>query len=302
MRFPAPALLLCLSVLACGDSPEGGDTAPVPADEPADQTLTDVEAVAAVADYYETHYNMAHPSMVASVMTEQGLMWTGTGARAFGREAIDALLTEQIEGSSPQIEVDQLDAMVFGDRAMSYGSYSVSGDANGQPYTNTGYWTSLFQSEGEDWKSMGLVSNLDSPDQVVLPVEMEAFPEPIESASMLEERARYYMTHFNLGHPSMVADMFTDDAVMMPSGAPLVRGRDVILERLTALTDAGAQVVLTPWANQELDGGAWIAGVGTYEIEVPGEETELGHYSGFFQVVDGEVMIHWLLLGAWPVE
>lgn len=299
MRIRRFAFALVALNLGCGGDGEPAADTELPADVVAEDGGA-VAALEAISEYWETHYNMGHPSMVASKMAEDGLLWSGNGSMMFGRDAVEASLAAQIEGSSPQIQIEQDEALAFGDFGMARGTYQVAGSADGQDFTNTGYWMSLATSVEGEWQVVGLVTNLDSPDQPILPSESMELPEALESASALGDAADYYMTHFNLGHPSMVADRYTENAVTMGAGESLISGRDAILARLTGMTDAGAQISVTPYATQELNGGAWIAGVGTYTIAVPDQETVNGHFHALYQEVDGEMQVHWLLTGATP--
>lgn len=290
-----------LAVLAVGIAACGGETTTEEPAEAAEEAAVDeVAALAALADYWETHYNMGHPDMVASRMDETGLMFAGTGARLFGRDAIQASLASQIEGASPQVEITQDEALVFGESAVARGTYRLAGNADGTEFANTGYWMSLASKVDGEWKIRGLVSNLDSQDQAVLPSEAAEMPEAQPSAASVAERADYYATHFNLGHPDMVADTYTEDAVTMGSGEAMIAGREAIRARLTAMTDAGSQVDIVPWASHEMDGGNWVAGVGTFTMSVPDQPDVDGHWHALYQRVDGELQLHWLLTGQSP--
>ena len=79
MRIRRFALALVALTLACGGNGEpAADTEP-----PADVVAEDGGAVAAmqaISDNWETHYNLGHPSMVASKMQEDGLLWSGNGS------------------------------------------------------------------------------------------------------------------------------------------------------------------------------------------------------------------------------
>ena len=247
----------------------------------------DIAALEAVAEYWETHYNLGHAGMVASKMLETGLMWSGDGTMMFGREAIEANLAAQIESGSPKVEITQDETLIFGNEGVARGTYRVAGSADDQEFTNTGYWLSLAEKVDGEWQIRGLVSNLDSPDQPIVAGESMELPEVNENASLLAERAEYYMTHFNLGHPDMVADTYTEDAISMTANEAVRSGRAAILERLTGMTDAGAKVTVTPWGARELDGGAYVAGVGTYEVAVPDQETVTGHFHDLYKDVDG---------------
>ncbi|MCG8466727.1 MAG: nuclear transport factor 2 family protein [Gemmatimonadetes bacterium] len=299
--------LLVLSVLAAfaacgGEATEEAATAEQPQDDEAGAGAVanaDAEAVAALADYYETHFNMGHGSMVADKFTEDGLGWTGNGGMAFGREAIAAALTAQIDAAAPQIDIEQEEVIFFGDKAITRGSYTLTGSADGESFTNSGYYMSLSQ-RGEDgeWAIRGGVSNVDSDGQMMAPGEAMPLPEG-QGAELVAEASDYYATHMNMGHGSMVAERYTEDAVGMFSNAPALMGRAAIEERLNALAEAGVQFELTPWSAEPLDDDH-ITGVGTYTLQTPDGDVN-GHFAGLWQRgSDGVLRAKWVLSANHP--
>lgn len=292
-------LLLALAVACGGSEMEQDATAEAEqqyaAEETAAEGAADAEAaVAAVSEYWETHYNMGHGSMVASKLVDDALTWWAGGTMLFGKDAIEASLNEEIEAASPQVQIEQDEAMVFGNFAVARGTYSVETTMEGETTTNTGYWTSLNENVDGEWMIHGVISNFDSADQTPPPGESMALPPADEGAQLLEERATYYETHFNAGHPDMVADTYTEDAVVMGAGEAAIQGRDAILQRLTEMTEAGAQVSIEPWAARELDADH-VAGIGTFTLETA-DGTAPGHWAAVYRRgADGTLRVHWLL-------
>lgn len=260
----------------------------------------DRAAVAALADYYETHFNMGHGSMVAGKFAENGLSWTGNGGMAFGREAIGAALTAQIEATSPTIDLTQDEILLFGDYAVTRGTFSLTGTLDGAAIENTGNYMSV-SSRGEDgtWRIEGGVSNFDSEGQPTTPSEAAVMPAG-EGAELLADGVGYYVTHMNMGHGSMVAERYTPDAVAMMSGAPPLMGRAAVEGRLNELAEAGVKMEITPWSAMELDADH-VTGIGTYSLETP-EGSIDGHFAGLWKRGDdGELRAHWVLSGNHPM-
>ena len=259
-----------------------------------------IAAVEAVAGYWETHYNMGHGSMVASTLADESLFWNGAGTMLFGREAIEAQLNAEIEASSPQMGLDVDETLIFGEMAMMRGTYEVSGTAEGDAFTNTGYWVSYAQNQEGEWKTIGIVGNLDSDGQTTMPGESMELPENGEGAELLQERLEYYMTHFNMGHASMVANTYTEDAITMGSGEALTTGRAAVETRLAEMIAGGAKITeLDIWTAGELD-DQHVAGAGTYAIEGP-DGTVNGHFTALYQRGDdGTLRVRWLLTANHP--
>lgn len=259
----------------------------------------DAEAVAALADYYETHFNMGHGSMVADKFSEEALQWTGNGDMVFGREAIATSLTAQIDAMSPQISLTQDEVILFGDAAITRGSFSLTGTVDGESIANTGNYMSLStRAEDGTWSLEGGVSNLDSETQTIAPGEAMDMPEG-EGAELLTDVMEYYVTHMNMGHGSMVAERYTEDAVGMFSGAAALMGRTAIEARMNALAEAGAQMQITPWSARALDDDN-ITGIGTFTIETA-DGTANGHFAGLWKRGDdGVLRAHWILSSNHP--
>lgn len=252
MRIRTLTPFLAVAALACGG--ETGDQAATEGEmqEYAAETAeagADAEAAAAVAavpEAWETHYNMGHGSMVADFHAPDGMFMPAGGPPLEGREAIAEYLTTQIETGSPSVSIDTEETIVEGEWAVARGSYSVEATPEGgEAVTNTGSWAALFHNVGDEWLIQGLMSNYDSADQPMPPVEggAAAMPEPpadLEVPAGLAELEQAYEQHFNLGHPSMVADLYTEDAVAMYDGMAPVEGRAAVEEALASRVEAGA--------------------------------------------------------------
>ncbi len=74
----------------------------------------------------------------------------------------------------------------------------------------------------------------------------------------------------NAGNGAGVAELYTEDAVLMPPGAARLDGREAIQQFWQGMTDAGVgDISLT---TQEVDdAGDWAAEVGTISATAPGD-------------------------------
>jgi len=308
MRIRTLTPLLAVVAIACageaGDQAEA-DTAQDYAAE-AEATTTDAAAeaaVASVAENWETHYNMGHGAMVADFHAPDGMFVPAGAPPVEGREAIAAYLTAQIESGSPSASIDTDETIVAGEWAVARGSYSVEATPEGsEPITNTGNWAGLFHNVGGEWLIQGLMSNYDSPDQPMPPVEAgaaAAMPEPpadLEVPAGLAELEQAYEQHFNLGHPQMVADLYTEDAVAMYDATEPAEGRGAVEQALASRIEAGAsELDIQPLDFRTLSEDL-IAGHGIATFA-----SGSASYAALYErSADGEWRIKWVITRANP--
>ena len=298
MRIRTFAPLAIALAFACG-APATDDAAPADdaaADEAAatedmaDAMLDADAAMATITDYFQTHYNMGHGSMVASKFVEDGVLWGSSGARLHGRDVIGEGLQMRMDAGSSEIAIHPGTAMAFGDQVVARGHYVLSGgDAR-----NSGYYMAVAENVDGEWALKGWVANFDTPDQTLEAGEMMEMPEGM-GGDLIQASGDYFVTHHNMGHASMVANTFTEDAVAMLPGESAREGRAAVEEGLQAMFDAGVTFSdMTAWSAHELADGHAV-GIGTYGTESGGG----GHYAALYSPgEDGGLMLHWLLMGA----
>ena len=247
-------------------------------------------AMATITDYWQTHYNMGHGSMVASKFVEDGVLWGSSGAMLYGREAIGEGLQSRMDAGSSEIAIHPGAAMGFGDQVVARGHYVLTGgDAR-----NSGYYIGVAENVDGEWALKGMVANLDTPDQTMSAGAMMDMPEGM-GGDLVQESSDYFVTHYNMGHASMVANTFTEDAVAMLPGERAREGRAAVEEGLQALFDAGVMFSgMSTWSAHDLDEGHAV-GIGTYGTE----DGSGGHYAALYsRGEDGSLMLHWFLMGA----
>ena len=114
-----------------------------------------------------------------------------------------------------------------------------------------------------------------------------------------------WVTHYNMGHPSMVADYHTEDGVAARAGAPPVSGRDAITASLEAsmaggegahltIHDMGTEMVAEGWA---IDGGWYTVNAGE-----GGDLLRMGTYFALAREDDDGWKLHWSINNGWPAE
>lgn len=290
IRTLAP-FALALSI-ACGgaETEEAATEEMTEAMDDAPAMLDADAAMATITDYWQTHYNMGHGSMVASKFVEDGVLWGSSGAMLYGREAIGEGLQSRMDAGSSEIAIHPGAAMGFGEQVVARGHYVLTGgDAR-----NSGYYLGVAENVDGEWALKGMVANLDTPDQTMSAGAMMDMPEGM-GGDLVQESSDYFVTHYNMGHASMVANTFTEDAVAMLPGEGAREGRAAVEEGLQALFDAGVMFSgMTTWSAHDLDDGHAV-GIGTYGTEDGGA----GHYAALYsRGDDGNLMLHWFLMGA----
>lgn len=299
-RFTAALLGLTLAVGACAeDTP---DTEATPEAETAAEAPAQGEAaVEALAEEWVTHYNLHHPEMVADLYTEDATFLAADLSVDEGREAIAASLAEQMEGS-PTASVTTDDVMMFGDRAVARGTYSVEVTMDEAPVSFSGAYINLLQQVDGEWRIQGLLTNYDSPRP-----EGWSWGEPgdpPEEASTMTSLIEEFETHWNLGHPDMVADLYAEDAVVSFSNGPWLNGRDAVAGTLGERMEAVAATIDVHGVTTiELDEAHRVDG-GWYEILADESEEVLqtGMYVHLLeQAEDGSWKILWAVTNGRPM-
>ena len=99
-----------------------------------------------------------------------------------------------------------------------------------------------------------------------------------------------YVLHFNMGHGSMVADFYTDEAVLLAANGDVRNGREDIAARLEADIAAASPTVSVETTDVRVMGDG-AAAVGNYQIDAAPEGADptstTGHWMGFYQKADG---------------
>ena len=292
MRTHLLTLFALMLVVGCGG--QAADDAAADHTESSDGE--DVAAVEALGENWERHYNMGagHGGMAVSHLTDTAIHWTGSGDMLFGKEAIVARLEEQLEAGGSQLQVDTEEVIFAGNFSAARGTYEV-GNSDAMI---KGYYITLNENVEGEWTTRGVINNI---------VEGEALSggtgevgDPLEGAALIQGELDYYKTHFNMGHPSMVAEKYTEDAVVMASGAEATMGRAAAEARLQGMLDAGAEISdVVAWQAREMD-DQYVMGVGTFAVG-GSEGMADGHFAGLYKRADdGGLQIHWLLISNHP--
>ena len=292
-RF-APVLSTLL-LLSCGG--DAGDASAAAEMSPDEQALTELR------EGYARHFNLHHPSMVADYYAEDAFLLGASGEVSAGREAIAAFLETQMPGF-PTISLPGGELMVFGDRAVTMGSYSIeTTPADSDPMTISGSYLTEFTKESGEWKIGVAVTNYDSPRPEGWEYAEGGGDAPDEDGTMADLLGGI-MTHWNMGHPSMVADYYTEDALVAGVDGPITMGREAVAANFEeAMSETPGELIIHDVATEEF-GDGWALDGGWYQLNAPdgGDPISTGTYLILCkQAADGSWQIHWSVVNGQPL-
>jgi uncharacterized protein (TIGR02246 family) len=260
----------------------------------APEMSADQQAIAVIADTWQTSFNAGNAAMVADLYVDDLFQLSANGQNSMGRDAFVAA-TEETMATSPTISLTPGETLVMGDMAVAWGGYAIEAtppDAEAIAYSGT--WITAFTKVSGEWKIMGSLNNYDAvpPEGITF---ADAGEPPAEEGTM-GDVTEAYETHWNLGHPSMVADLYTDDAMAAFANAPPVNGRAAIEAALTERMGAAPTTIdIHDVGTAEL-GDGWAIDGGWYEITATdsGEPVQAGSYMTLArQAEDGSWQLHW---------
>ncbi len=288
---------------ACAPEPEQA------AEEMAEATTLEYAdasaAIAVLANRYEEAYNLGQASMVADLHTDDAVMLSANSSVQMGREAISASLEQFMTAFSPTITISPSEQLTMGDWVLDRGSYTLALSLEGGDAANlTGNYMSLSRQTDDGLKLYRLAVNGDAPPPIPMPGPEAMAAEPMTGGPMADLIASY-AEHYNLGHASMVADLWADDAVAMFAEQPMASGRAAIEASIAAAVADGSPQLTIMDSETKLLGDGWAVDRGSYTAErtVDGQTVTR---SGTYMIVcrqsdDGAWKIQWGLSNAAPM-
>jgi len=144
----------------------------------------------------------------------------------------------------------------------------------------------MIRSRNGSWVTVGVVA---------LAVSMGGFAHAASAASADENAIRAQTTNwlkaYNANDAKAAAALYAEDALLLPPGAPGVRGRAAILEFLTkdmaGSKAAGAVFAVDPKTDVGVSGNmGWESG--TYKVTVKGAVVETGKFLSVSRKKDGK--------------
>ena len=292
-----PAVFLALLIAACSaDTEQASEASATP------ELSADEMALNQLRDDWALHYNMGHASVVAGYYADDAWSLPANVTNLEGRDAIEADMAATMEAVSPQISFSGGENMIFGDRAVAMGPYSLEATSPDGPVTSSGTYLVTFTKLEGEWKIQGGITNYDAE-----PPEGFAYgdiSDPPENDGTMGDLVGSYETHWNLGHPSMVADLYADDAMAAFADLPTSEGREDIGSLLAERMEANP-VDLTINDVGTIDfGDGWALDGGWYQMDGKdgGDALRVGMYLLLLNETDDGWRIKWAVTNGKPAD
>lgn len=293
-RFTPIACALALA--ACAE--------PTPEAAEGGSPMSDEEAIAALGDYWETHYNMQHPDMVASKYTDEAWVSPADGGWFEGREQVEGWLAES-SAASPTVEITPVETMIMGDQAVGVGRYAVATTGpDGNPLEFSGaYMNALSKVDGE-WRILGSMTNYDAP--VPEGWEWNPMPEgdaPPDIENQFSPMIEAFETAWNSRDAAGVASLFADGALAAFSNGPIMMGPAGIESGMAGRMQEGVTLEIHQVATDQINDTHWGSG-GWYEMQGPdGSTVQTGMWWNILVMQDdGTPRIVRSISNAFPME
>ncbi len=254
---------------------------------------------------YTTHFNLHHGSVVADLYRDSAVALGADGSVEIGKAAILKGLDRRL-AASPTLTLTPAETKIFGARAATRGSYTIAmTPPGGAAVTLSGNYLTTFLRENGVWKIGGVVTNYDAPPPAGTPRDTTtvAGPPPPDNGT-LKELVAGYAQHYNLGHASVVAGLYTDSAYSAFADAPAKQGRAAIEAYLTEQMAQGSpQLTIHAVGTTELPDG-WAIDGGWYEVKATtpqGPTARMGAYMILARRgADNSWKIHWSVTNGGP--
>jgi uncharacterized protein (TIGR02246 family) len=253
----------------------------------------DTAALEKIRADYVSHYNMAHAPIVAEFFSDSAIYLGADGSIDEGKAGILAGL-ETAMAAKPTLGLATDETIILGDHAIGRGTYTVAMTPPGaaSQLNVAGNYMTYFTRENGAWKIRAVVTNYDAPPPEGLPRAASDSSVPPENGTM-KDLANEFATHHNMGHASVVAGLYTDDAVVAFANAKPVQGRAAIEAALTALMAEGSpQITIHDVGTTQLD-AEWALDGGWYELKPKTGAATAGVYMSLVRKApDGTWKIH----------
>lgn len=275
-------------------------------DKAGDQANDAAAAQAAIdklhADYI-THFNLHHASTVADLHSDSAGFYGADGSIDGDKAAILKGLEETM-AASPTLTLAPAETKVFGDQALTRGSYTIAMTPPGATALNlSGNYQTLFRHENGVWKIAAVVTNYDAPPPAGLPRDTTMTAPPPDGGT-LKDLVASYAQHYNMGHASVVAGLYTDSAYSAFADAPAKQGRPAIEAYLTEqLAQGSPQLTIHEVATTEFPDG-WAIDGGWYEVKATTPEGPVNRAGVYLLLArrqaDNSWKIHWSVINGGP--
>lgn len=289
----AVVVLASALVVACGRDAGSEGSAEAASDV---APSADEAAIQQIATDYAQHYNLHHASVVADLFSDSAVALYADGGIHVGKAAITADLEADM-ANSPNLTLTPASVMVFGDRAVGHGEYTVTlTPPGGTATTLAGHYMTAFGRQNGAWKIDGLLTNLNADPPADLPMGESPAEAPPDNGTMTELVAGY-TEHFNLGHANAVAALYTEDATVSFANRPVSQGRAAVEAALAERLAVGSPKIEIHDVNTEDIADGWKLDGGWYRVTATPPEGAITQEGTYVLLArrepDGSWKIHW---------
>lgn len=304
-KFPIRKLLLLTLVLigfiavaneASESTIEGGLEV-----KPAITALGDMPTVDPFLMTFQTAYN-SHDALAVAVLYAEDARWLAAAGPVFeGHEAITAALEYFMTNVPPTLSLQSTEDIVLGNHAVSIGTYTLSGEVNGETRAIGGAYLNLLRRNSDAWQIVAQQMNYAFPmseDMWVGRLEaVQALPELGTLQTLTDTFENVYMS----GDRTKLATLFSLDAQVALAGNPLVAGREGVARVLEENGYQASQLDIHDLSTVELGDGLAVD-LGWYELREDAELVRWGTYTLLAQQnPNGEWLIHGLVATGSPL-
>jgi uncharacterized protein (TIGR02246 family) len=299
MRYRSVVPFLTVVLLAgCGEPPaeEGASMEEASA-------VTDQEAIAALADSWETRYNAQEPERVAALYGADAWTAPAEGGMLEGREQVQGWVAENT-ADSPTVEIEPMETVILDDKALGMGRYTVTTTGpDGNPMEFSGaYMNALDKVDGE-WKIVGSMSNYDSPRPEGW--EWRAMPDgetPPDIDNQFSGLVESFQEAWNAQDAAAIGALYVDEALVAFSNAPIANGPSGVEATLAERMQPGVSVEIHQVDADQIDETHWGSG-GWYSMEdSDGNTVQTGIWWNIYEMQDdGSPKIVWTMTNAFPM-
>jgi uncharacterized protein (TIGR02246 family) len=241
-------------------------------------------AVHEFADRWAAAFNAGDLDALTALYTEDAL-FADTFGRFVGREAIrEGIATAlPVTIGEARIDIATDEVEILGDTAHSLGTYVIS--ASDGPVLTQGSWMLVSQRVEGAWKMHRHVVSMLMPGP-----DDETRAAGVQRVHDLVDR---WAEHFNAHDFRGVADLYTEDAIVVNFDGRPAEGREAIYASLAELPAQLGEGTIAITADEVEIFGDTAYAMGTYALSAPdGSIMMQGTYTALDRLVDGSWQMH----------
>jgi uncharacterized protein (TIGR02246 family) len=262
--------------------------------------MDDETAIDQLIASFQRSYNAHRPSMVADLYAEDARWMAAAGPIFQGRPAITAALKQFMAAVPPVVALTERNKVVVGDRAVSHGTYTMTGEVGGEARSIGGSYLNALRRDGDAWRIVGQQMNYDVEMSAAMWVGRLEVVEALADEGTLTDLAEAFQARYNSGHVSRLVELFTQHAWVSFPGSTWETGRAAVSQVLQKGMEKSLRLDIHDLDTWELSAGM-VVDVGWYELHAGGDRVQWGTYSLLARrSPEADWLIDWLVATASP--